>query len=64
MEINRVKTEKREREKKQTNKQIKKEIDTNKQANKQTNYSGIFYFCQHLQIGAGILSFGGDVFIL
>ena len=25
-------------------------------------YSGIFYFCQYLHIGAGILSFGGDVF--
>ena len=27
-------------------------------------YSGIFYFCQYLHIGAGILSFGGDVFRL
>ena len=27
-------------------------------------YSGIFYFCQNLHIGAGILSFGGDVFRL
>ena len=26
------------------------------------NYSGIFYFCQYLHIGAGILSFEGDVF--
>ena len=26
--------------------------------------SGIFYFCQYLHIGAGILSFGGDVFRL
>ena len=25
------------------------------------NYSGIFYFCQYLHIGAGILSLGGDV---
>ena len=25
-------------------------------------YSGIFYFCQYLHIGMGILSFGGDVF--
>ena len=28
------------------------------------NYSGIFYFCQYLHIGAGIISFGGDVFRL
>ena len=28
------------------------------------SYSGIFYFCQYLHIGAGILSFGGDVFRL
>ena len=28
------------------------------------NYSGIFYFCQYLHIGEGILSFGGDVFRL
>ena len=27
-----------------------------------SNYSGIFYFCQYLHIGAGILLFGGDVF--
>ena len=28
-------------------------------------YSGdFFYFCQYLHIGAGILSFGGDVFRL
>ena len=26
-------------------------------------YSVIFNFCQYLHIGAGILSFGGDVFI-
>ena len=25
---------------------------------------GFFYFCQYLHIGAGILSFGGDVFRL
>ena len=29
---------------------------------KNVDYSEIFYFCQYLHIGAGILSFGGDVF--
>ena len=27
----------------------------------ENSYSGIFYFCQYLHIGAGILSFGRDV---
>ena len=31
-------------------------------ANFKDFYSGIFYFCQYLHIGTGILSFGGDVF--
>ena len=33
-------------------------------AHKSYKKSGIFYFCQYLHIGAGILSFGGDVFRL
>ena len=50
--------------KSQKNKKQKQKKKTRKIGKGWVYYSGIFYFCQYLHIGAGTLSFGGDVFRL